>query len=163
MLDFGPVGDHKEFAKRIRAYEAKMYKRWKLQGPIPRVSHNFRFACLTAAQHLMIKKHAINNDVYFRECRETWTGRNDCPLELEQCIAYAVWGYNGRASWHRDKEGKRTHKKSSYVWSDPKNGVDLMMRYTKKDGTYKEFVDKRPGVMVIYEELIFIFGKMERQ
>ena len=122
MLDFGPVGNHVEFARRIRAHEKVIYNLYGLSPT--KISHDFRFSAIVAADHL--KKKA------------------NCGLMKIECLAYAVWGYNGRARWH-----KGDHRNSSYVWSDPKNGKVLMMRY--KD---KEFPDTRPGVMIIYKELV---------
>ncbi len=144
MLDFGPLGDHKEFARRIRAYEKRMHRKYgDGSSVVPKVSHDFRFAAWTAAQHLKNKDRFV-------------MVKRDGTIDNE-AIADAVWGYNGRASWHRDSKGNRTHEKSSYVWSDPKNGITLFMQYRKKDGTMKRFIDMRPGVMIIYSELIDIF------
>ena len=134
MLDLGPLNDNAEFVKRIRGHEKYIHTLYGGVTPTPKVSHDFKFAVLVAAHHLLVK--------------------SKCDLDTEECMAYAVWGYNGRPSWH-----KGDHKNSSYVWSDPKNGVSLMMRYRKKDGTIKEFTDTRPGVMVIYKELLLLFSE----
>ena len=136
MLDLGPLNDGTEFIRRIRIHERVVYCKYfkNCGGRIPRVSHDFSFAILVAAHHLKLK--------------------SKCGFKTEDCMAYAAWGYNGRASWHVDKNGKKTHKRSSYVWADPKNGVNLQMQYKRRDGTVKKYADDRPGVMVIYRELV---------
>lgn len=135
MLDLGPRNDPAEFARRIRKHEKFIHKYMGGSGSVPKISHDFRFSAIVAAYHLRIK--------------------TKCPLNRIDCLSDAVWGYNGRAAWHKGK-----HQNSSYVWSDPKNGKKMLMRFTKRDGTIKEFVDTRPGVMVIYKELIEIFGEI---
>ncbi len=138
MFDPGPSNDTFEFTRRVRWHEKKLHH---LYGDgcdvIPRISHDFNFAAVVAAHHLKEKAK--------------------CPLTNIECLVYAFWGYNGRAAWQVDNNGKKTHRKSSYVWADHKNGVELLMRYKKKDGTIKEFIDKRPGVMVIYKELYLLY------
>ncbi len=124
MLDCGGTGD--EFIRRIRAYEKNVYTIYKLKGPIPKVSHNFRFACLVAAHELKTK---LRGKVW------TWDSMAD-----------AVWGYNGRASWCKQSE-------SPYLWSDPKKGTKLISRYKNSKGKIIKYVDTRPGVMIIYKEL----------
>lgn len=153
MLDLGPLNDGAEFIKRIRWYEKMLFRLYEGRGSAPKVSHNFSFAVLIAAHHLKLKSH---DPITTGECTALLTGKDDCLFETSECVAYAVWGYNGRASWH-----KADHRNSSYVWNDPKNGKVLMMRYRKKDGTLKEFLDTRPGVMIIYRELVELFKVKE--
>ena len=150
MLDLGPLNNHAEFARRIRKHEKKVYLKYLFKGGetrYPKVSHNFRFAAVVAAHHLDMKARC---GLFIPS---VWGPVGDMGADKE-CLADALWGYNGRAGWHKGE-----HQNSSYVWSDPKRGVFLKMRYTKKDGTVKEFIDTRPGVMVIYKELVEIFGK----
>lgn len=127
MLDLGPLNDGPEFERRIREYEKKVYNTYVgYSGKVPKVSHTFRFAALVAAYH--IRNHLKCN---------SWDNG---------CLEDAVWGYNGRASWCKQSE-------SAYLWSDPKNGVNLTMRYKKSSGEIVKYTDTRPGVMVIYKEL----------
>lgn len=128
MLDRGPLNDPPEFARRIRAYERKVAAFYHV--PVSKVSQDFNFAALVAAHELRQKCRCL------------------APLSSDECITDAVWGYNGRASWHQGD-----HRQSPYVWNDPKNGRSMPNRYKKKDGTVVEFLDTRPGVMVIYREL----------
>jgi hypothetical protein len=98
------------------------------QGEAPRSSRNFRFAVLAGAHHLKEKAR--------------------CDLSKWHCASDAAWGYNGRASW------QKSDKESAYVWSDPKNGYPLKMKFRGSDGQFVEYVDTRPGAMVVYRELI---------
>lgn len=127
MLDFGPRNDPSEFAKRIRAYERKIHRLYGLNGDVPRVSQDFNFAALCAAHHLKEKAR--------------W------DLARSVVLADAMWGYNGRAKWNGG------FKNSAYVWSDPLNGKSYKFTYRKDDGQLAEFIDERPGTMVIYREL----------
>jgi hypothetical protein len=126
MLDLGPLDNPKEFARRIRAHEAKIAKKYGYRSGA-RVSADFRFAALVAADELKSK------------ARKT-VAPNDR-------LADALWGYNGRASWYQ------TFKDSPYVWNDPKRGIHLVKKYRKPDGEMVEFVDSRPGAMVIFQEI----------
>ncbi len=72
-LDKGGEGTP-EFAKRIRAYEVKVFKFYGLHGEVPHVSRDFRFAALVAAHELRSK------------------------LRHPDCWTDAVWGYNGRST-----------------------------------------------------------------
>ncbi len=120
-LDKGGEGTP-EFAKRIRAYEIKVFKFYGLQGEIPHVANDFRFAALVAAHELKTKLR----------CRDCWTD--------------AVWGYNGRASW-------TSMKRNPYLFSDPRHGVRLTLRYRDSKGGLVSRPDTRPGVMVLYHEI----------
>ena len=133
MLDLGPLNDGGEFTRRIRLYEKEVHDLYGLSGPVLRVSHDFRFSAIVAAHHLKTKAK--------------------CLMESVDCLALALWGYNGRASWHVDGRGVKTHKESSYVWSNPAKDTKLVVRYTDKGGNTKEHVDMRPGVMIIINEL----------
>ncbi len=134
MLDYGPINDHVEFARRIRSHEVKVFKLYGGVGKIPKISHNFKFACLVAAHHMVLKSR--------------------CSIQIHECLADAFWGYNGRASWHvLEKGDKPSHQNSAYVWSDPRGGVSLPMQYRDKHKRIVRFMDTRPGVMVIYKEL----------
>lgn len=121
MLDLG--GEGPEFGKRIRAYEAKIFKLYEGQGQAPRVSNNFDFACLVAAHELKTK---------MRKGR----GLDD-----------AVWGYNGRIRG-------TTVKQNAYTWNNPLKGHKMIFRHRDKQGHMLEFIDERPGVMVIYGEIL---------
>jgi hypothetical protein len=124
MLDLGPHDNPPEFDRRIRQHEAKMAALYGYRSGA-KVSHDFKFAALVAAHELKGKFRCYG------------------------CLADAVWGYNGRAGWHGGN-----HLRSSYVWSDPKRGHVLEMRYRRKDGTWVTYPDARPGVMVIHAEIL---------
>lgn len=126
MLDRGPLNDGAEFTRRIRAYERKVCE---LYGyPPARVSRDFRFAALVAAHELKSKAQ--------------------CDVLEGACLVDSVWGYNGRASWH-----KGDHRQSPYVWSDPKHGVKMLNKFRNAKGEMVQFTDTRPGVMVLYAEI----------
>lgn len=125
MLDLG--GEGAEFNRRIRVYERAVWKKYGGHGPAPKVGRDFGFACLVAAHELKTKDR----------------GRG---------LADMVWGYNGRAAWHRDPDGNRSHQASSYVWNDPKAGLVMTKRFKNK-GAWVQYLDTRPGVMVIYAEI----------
>lgn len=61
-------------------------------------------------------------------------------------LADAAWGYNGRIY------GEACN--SPYVWNDPKAGRVLRVWYRRADGEVVEYNDTRPGVMLIYHELL---------
>lgn len=126
MLDCGKEPDGSGFQRRIRDYERKVYRACFGRGEAPLICKDFRFACVVAAYELGEKLR----------CRD-WTA---------DCLEDAVWGYNGRASWCSKDD-------SAYLWSDPKNGVNLTVTYRKNSGEKVRFVDGRPGVMIIYKEL----------
>ncbi len=128
MLDLGPLNDHAEFCRRIRAHEMAVCRKYRFAWPAPRVSRNFRFAALVAADELKNKS------------RRGLRGEG---------LADAVWGYNGRAAWHHGN-----HLESAYVWNDPINGVVLTKRYKNAKGEMVQFEDTRPGVMVVYSEIL---------
>ena len=139
MLDYGPLNDHKEFARRIRAHEAKVHKLYKLDGPVAKISHNFKFASLVAAHHIKLKT------------RKRFKGK--------ERLADAVWGYNGRASWHvLEKGDKPSHINSSYVWSDPLRNHKMPAQYRDKHKRLVKYMDSRAGVMVLYKELNEVFN-----
>lgn len=121
MLDLG--GEGPEFGKRIRAYEAKIFKLYEGGGEVPRVSNNFDFACLVAAHELKTK------------------------MRKGKGLADAVWGYNGRAKG-------ATLATNAYTWNNPLKGHRMIFRYRDKQGHLLEFIDERPGVMVIYGEIL---------
>jgi len=133
MLDLGPLNDGAEFTRRIRAYERRVAKLYGYPEGT-RVSDNFRFACVVAAHELLSKS----------KCGRALQGH---------CLVDAFWGYNGRASWHRDPEGNRSHLGSAYVWSDPKRGHVMKKKFRNRAGEFVEYPDTRPGVMVIYLEV----------
>jgi hypothetical protein len=103
MLDCGGEGTP-EFEQNIRYEERKIAKQYDYDGD-NRVSHNFRFACLVAANE--IKKKARYG------------------LETEEGIADTFWGYNGRV--------RGSYMNSAYVSSDPNGGkvMDFTFRGTK--------------------------------
>ncbi len=128
MLDLGPH----DFERRIREHEAMIARAYNY--PLgAKISHDFRFAVLVAAHHVKAKAK--------------------CP-SVENCLADAVWGYNGRASWHVDNDGNISNSVSPYVWNDPLRGIRFKMRYRRKDGTVREYLDTRPGVMILYKEVL---------
>lgn len=61
-------------------------------------------------------------------------------------LADAVWGYNGRSKMV-------TFRENAYVWNHP-NRRKMIARYRDKDGHLLEYIDERPGVMVIYAEIL---------
>jgi len=131
MLDPGPEDDETEMRRRIRAWEVRVHGHYGGDGKAPNVRDDFGFACLVAADHLR---------------------RN---LRPGKGLEDAVWGYNGRAAWHVGKPGgKRSWKLSPYVSSDPRGGTRLEVRYRQSDGAEVRFQDGRPGVMVIYREIL---------
>lgn len=124
MLD---PGGGKEFARRIRDHEIKIWKLYYGAGKAPTVSRNFRFAAVVAAHELKSKLRC-----------EAWT---------YECLVDAVWGYNGRASWTPVDE-------NPYLWSNPSKNTQLIFKYRNRQGELVSFVDKRPGVMVVYSEIL---------
>jgi len=92
MLDCGGEGTP-DFEANIRHYEHKIAKKYNYKGDT-RVSHNFEFACLVAANE-------IKNKTRY-------------GLDTERGIADTFWGYNGRVH--------KSYLDSAYVCSDPKNG-----------------------------------------
>ena len=127
MLDLGPRKGGPEFDRRIREYEKKIAALYEYpQGA--RVDRQFRFAVLVAA-------HELNGKA------KCWDVRGECLID-------AVWGYNGRAGWHRGY-----HRSSPYVWNNPKGGLTMMNHYRKKDGLRYTYKDLRPGVMPLYYEI----------
>lgn len=134
MLDLGPANDALEFERRVRQHEAMIWRAYDYPTKKPpRISHDFRFAVLVAAHHMK--------------------GKARCGLESEYCLAEASWGYNGRAAWHVNGDGEKSHTVSPYVWNDPLKGVRLKMRYKRRNGEVREYLDTRPGVMVLYREI----------
>jgi hypothetical protein len=121
MLDLG--GDGPAFEARIRAYEAKIFKLYVGEGPAPRVSNNFDFACLVAAHELKTK------------------------MRKGKGLADAVWGYNGRAKG-------ATLKTNAYTWNNPIKGHKMIAKYRDRHGEIVSYIDERPGVMVIYGEIL---------
>lgn len=65
--------------------------------------------------------------------------------------ADAVWGYNGRASWASMNE-------NAYLYSDPHKKKRLVVRYRNRAGELISYTDERPGVMVIYQEILKLKG-----
>lgn len=129
MLDFGPRNNPSEFHRRVRRFERQVHKiYYGGSGPIPRSSHDFGFAVLAGAHHLKQKLRC-----------EEWT---------HDCIEDALWGYNGRAQW------QKSAKDSAYVWSDPKGGNRLNMKFRDNNGAFVQYQDQRPGAMLIYLELV---------
>lgn len=59
----------------------------------------------------------------------------------------AVWGYNGRIRG-------TTVKQNAYTWNNPLKGHRMIFRHRDKQGHLLEFIDERPGVMVIYGEIL---------
>ena len=64
-------------------------------------------------------------------------------------LADALWGYNGRMV---------PLAESSYVWNDPARGKQMEFV-----ATGMRFEDTRPGVMVVYKELVTLFNKRQHQ
>lgn len=64
-------------------------------------------------------------------------------------LADALWGYNGRMV--------PLHE-SSYVWNDPARGKKMTFV-----ATGLRFEDGRPGVMVVYKELIALLNKRQHK
>jgi len=64
-------------------------------------------------------------------------------------LADALWGYNGRMV---------PLAESSYVWNDPARG--RQMTFT---ATGLRFKDTRPGVMVVYKELVALINERQHQ
>jgi len=95
MLDCGGQGTD-EFKANIRYEECRIAKKYNFKGDT-RVSHNFIFACLVAADYIKNKT------------------RYD--LNTEHGVADMFWGYNGRAH--------KSYLHSAYVCSDPKNGKKM--------------------------------------
>lgn len=120
MLDCG--GEGEEFKRNIRAYEAKVFRLYVGDGPVPRVSDNFDFAALCAAHELKSKMRGKG-------------------------LADAVWGYNGRSKMH-------TYKANPYLWNNPRKGHKMLAKYRDRHGEIIQYIDERPGVMVIYSEIV---------
>ena len=120
------LGGKEDFNERIRDYEIKVYKLYGGWGKAPRVNRSFKFAALVAAHELKTKRRGDYWDY--------------------ETLADAVWGYNGRSSF-TSREG------NAYLWSNPENEDKLKVRVRFK-GKMIEFEDERPGVMVIYEEIL---------
>lgn len=131
MLDFEGGS---EFEDRIRKHEAKIFKKYYGDGHPARISHNFKFACVLAADFILTKQR--------------------CRLENEECIADMFWGYNGRAKWHIDDTGKKSYRGSPYVWNDPKRGRQMVMRYRLNNGKIRTFPDTMAGAYIIYQEIL---------
>lgn len=102
MLDRG--GDETpDFDLNIRRYEHMVAQKYNYKGDT-RVSHNFEFACLVAANEIKSKnRYGFNN---------------------EHGIADTFWGYNGRV--------RGSYLNSAYVCSDPKNGNILVFKLKDK-------------------------------
>jgi len=99
MLDCGGDGTD-EFEANIRREERRIAKKYKFEGDT-RVSHNFAFACLVAADYIKSKARY--------------------GLKTKKGIADMFWGYNGRVH--------KSYLDSSYVCSDPKNGNTMSFVY----------------------------------
>lgn len=132
MLDLGPRDDAEEFIRRIRAHEKKMNRIYCGYEKAPKISHDFRFAAIVAAHELKSKLR--------------------CSQWNLDCMADALWGYNGRATWCKMTE-------SPYLWSNPKAETKLISRYKKRDGTLVKYLDTRPGVMILYKEIYDLMGE----
>lgn len=102
MLDCGGEGTT-EFETRIRYYEQKIANKYSFKGDT-RVSHNFAFACLVAAD--MMKSKARYG------------------LGTEEGVADAFWGYNGRV--------RGSYLNSAYVCSDPKRGKIMHFNFQRR-------------------------------
>jgi len=102
MLDCGAEGTL-EFEARIRYHEKKIADKYRFNDDT-RISHNFAFACLVAAD--FIKQKARYG------------------LNTEKGVADMFWGYNGRI--------KGSYLNSAYVCSDPKNGNVMTFKYKNK-------------------------------
>lgn len=102
MLDCGGEGTI-EFKANIRYEERRIAKKYNFEGDT-RVSHNFTFACLVAADY-------IKNKARY-------------SLDTEHGVADMFWGYNGRAH--------KSYFDSSYVSSDPKNSKIMSFTFKGK-------------------------------
>lgn len=61
-------------------------------------------------------------------------------------LSDAVWGYNGRSKMV-------TFRENAYLWNHPLIGRRMLVKY-RFNGKLIEYLDERPGVMVIYNEVI---------
>jgi len=100
MLDCGGEGTP-DFENNIRYYERKIAKKYDYKGDI-RVSHNFEFACLVAANEIKSKARY--------------------GFDTKHGIADTFWGYNGRAH--------KSYLDSAYVSSDPENGNVMSFKFS---------------------------------
>ena len=119
MLDLGGEGTP-EFVSRIRKEESRIAAIYSYVGDT-RVSHNFEFACLVAAHYIKAKARY--------------------GLDTVRGVADMFWGYNGR---YHD-----SYLLSSYVSSDPENGVILSFTFK---GVTKS--DMNAGCLAVWKELI---------
>ncbi len=139
MMDAG--GSGKGFAANIRAREITVARYYNL-SPVPRVRDDFAFAALCAAHHCrLVAPQSLLKAVE----------NGDDPLLWD--VAYTLWGYNGRARWHRNWSGQHSWRGSSYVANHPHRGRTLLMRYRQADRTVVEFQDARAGTLVLYQEI----------
>ena len=129
----------------LQARAAKICRRYGV--PAGKLATNFRTGCLVCAHILKLKSKTrpifINGVVMIPH------------------LAWALWAYNGRSSYHtpdgkRDR-ARRHWKFSPYVSNDPKRGVVLQLKGTVPGPAGKRIkidrVDRRPGALVIYQEL----------
>lgn len=66
---------------------------------------------------------------------------HELKSKFRTTLADAVYGYNGRSIL-------MPLEVNPYVWNNPRAGIQFMVRYNDL-----EYLDTRPGVMVIYEEI----------
>ena len=135
MMDMG--GTRETFDERIEREEERIGRLFALI-PTPTVRTSPAFAALCAAVELKAK---ARSPLYTRR------GRLD-----EIALADALWGYHGRAGYHRGGDGKPTWRVSPYVNNHPQRGRRFVMRVNLHHGT-TEYLDARPGTLVIFYEL----------
>ena len=120
---------------------------WKYGVPAGKLATDFRTGCLVCAHILKLKSK--NRPIFVN------------GVVMIPHLAWALWGYNGRSSYHtpdgkRDRQ-RRHWKFSPYVSNDPKRGVKLRLMGTMPDMSRKRIkvdrLDRRPGALVIYQEL----------
>lgn len=145
-----PGGTGQELTKRIWDYTVKVCKTYKVN--MADIETNFNVACLVAAHEFKTKIRAplLNLD----------------GTISEDALADTFFGYNGRSKNYCEKvqtgEGSDAPhwKFSPYVSADPQNGVELKIIGTLPDSTSPtgrkriETIDKRPGALIVYRELV---------
>ena len=162
QLDLG--GSGAAHHKKLQQWANRACKKY---GVTPgNLDIDFRTGCIVAAEILKTKAGKRSMMV-------------DGKIQWEN-VAWALWGYNGRSSYHtpdgKKNETRRSYKYSPYVSNDTKRGFTLRIRGTMplpEGMTTKKAIakyganridqkrrrlkidrpDKRPGALIIAQEL----------